>query len=120
MPVQEYFNPKLEEFEIVTIKPKRFKTKIAQTSLSAYSEVLEHLGEKQQRVFEAIRILKKCNAKMIARKLNWEINCVTGRINELFNFGVIIKCGKFNCPIVMQEEKKARLTQFYMPFWRDY
>jgi hypothetical protein len=91
------------------------------TSLQAYAEVLENLGDKQQKVYSTIRTLKKCNAKMIARFLNWEINSITGRIDELCNkFGIIKRCGKFSCPIVMQEEGVTRLTQFYMPVWRDY
>jgi hypothetical protein len=119
--IQEQFNPKLETFEIVDIKPKKFKTNMAQTSLDAYAEVLGKLGEKQGKVYGALRVLKKANAKMIARFLHWEINCVTGRIDELCNkFGVIRRCGCYPCPIVIKEERKVRNTQFYMPTWRDY
>jgi len=94
--------------------------KVKPTSLLAYAEVLEHLGEKQQRVYEAIRFLRICNAKMISRHLHWEINCCTGRVTELNNFGIIRKYKKDICPISLKEEKKSRLTQFYMPVWRDY
>ena len=113
---QEYFNPKLENFEIVNIKPKKFKTKMQGTSLLAYSEVLEKLGEKQREVFRVIRELKSCNAKMIARKLGWEINCVTGRINELhYDFGIIYQHKIDICPITLKEKGIMRKTIFYKP-----
>jgi len=92
---------------------RKRKHKMMPTSLLAYAEVLENLGEKQSKVYAAIRELKSCNNKMIARKLNWNINCVTGRVNELRKLHIVMQDKKDNCPISLEEENKKRLTVFW-------
>lgn len=61
---------------------------IAQTSLLAYNSVQE-LGNKQAEVLYKIEELQPCSNKDIARSLRWEINRVTGRVNELAKKGLI-------------------------------
>ena len=61
---------------------------LANTSLLAYSTIQE-LGNKQMEVFEKIVELQPCSNKTIAEALNWEINRVTGRVNELAKKGLI-------------------------------
>lgn len=55
---------------------------IAITSRLAYDSVQE-LSNKQAEVLEKIEELQPCSNKEIAKALNWEINRVTGRVNEL-------------------------------------
>ena len=56
-----------------------------QTSLEAYFEAVQpDLNEKQKVVFEAIVFLGKASDQDIADYLQWTINRVTGRRNELF------------------------------------
>lgn len=55
---------------------------MSKTSLFAYNSIQE-LGNKQMEVFEKIVELQPCSNKTIAESLNWEINRVTGRVNEL-------------------------------------
>jgi DNA-binding MarR family transcriptional regulator len=55
---------------------------IAITSRLAYDSVQE-LSNKQAEVLEKIEELQPCSSKEIAKALNWEINRVTGRVNEL-------------------------------------
>ena len=59
------------------------KTKMRETSLLAYAEALEHLGENQQQVLITMRLLKTANNQMIAEKLGWQINSITPRVKEL-------------------------------------
>lgn len=61
---------------------------IAFTSRLAYESVQE-LGNKQAEVLEKIEELQPCSNKDIARSLKWEINRVTGRVNELAKKGLI-------------------------------
>ncbi len=61
---------------------------IAYTSALAY-ESLKNLGNKQTEVLYKIEELQPCSNKDIARSLKWEINRVTGRVNELAKLGYI-------------------------------
>ena len=61
---------------------------IAFTSKAAYDS-LQELGNKQAEVLEKIEELQPCSNKDIARSLKWEINRVTGRVNELAKKGLI-------------------------------
>lgn len=61
---------------------------LANTSLLAYSSIQE-LGNKQMEVYEKIVELQPCSNKTIAEALSWEINRVTGRVNELAKKGLI-------------------------------
>lgn len=62
---------------------------IRQTSLLAYADAKEGLGDKQKQVLEAIMTLGKCYDKQIADFLGWEINRITPRRKELFEAGKI-------------------------------
>lgn len=61
---------------------------IAFTSRLAYESVTE-LGNKQYEVLTKIEELQPCSNKKIAKALGWEINRVTGRVNELAKMGLI-------------------------------
>lgn len=60
----------------------------ALTSRLAYDSV-QHLGNKQIEVLEKIEEIQPCSNKQIAESLHWEINRVTGRVNELAKKGII-------------------------------
>ena len=68
---------------------KKKKHKIRDTSVKAFVEILEDLGLREMQVFQAIHSIQPCSDKMIAKYLNWKINCVTGRRNTLSEFNVI-------------------------------
>lgn len=61
---------------------------IARTSRLAY-ESLNDLGNKQTEVLIKIEEMQPCSNKQIAKALGWEINRVTGRVNELAKLGYI-------------------------------
>ena len=60
---------------------------VPQTQLDSFEKTLENLGSKQQLVLKAIDDLGMASNRMIAKKLGWEINRVTGRVSELVNLG---------------------------------
>ena len=63
---------------------------VAHTSALAYASI-DQLGHKQLEVLQKIEDIQPCSNKQIAKSLNWEINRVTGRVNELAKKG-FIKC----------------------------
>ena len=64
------------------------KTNMRQTSLDAYQK-LEKLAEKRRKVFDAIDFLgEACNLD-VAYHLQWSINRVTPRTNELVKMGLV-------------------------------
>ena len=62
---------------------------IQQTSLEAYKAILPELSNKQQEVVDVIEHHPGMSNHDIARFLNWEINTVTPRVNELREKGVV-------------------------------
>lgn len=54
-----------------------------QTSLMAYSEVSNNLGERQLLVYRGLKRMGCATNAMLSRILNIPINCVTPRIFEL-------------------------------------
>ena len=61
---------------------------VAYTSALAYASI-DQLGHKQMEVLMKIEEIQPCSNKQIARSLKWEINRVTGRVNELAKKGFI-------------------------------
>jgi predicted transcriptional regulator len=54
-----------------------------ETSLLAYQEVLETLGERQSQVYNALKYLKEADNLTISKYLNLPINSITPRTKEL-------------------------------------
>ncbi len=96
--IQVQFNPKLESFEIVNIKPKKYKTKILATSLLAYADILETLGERQIQVFRKLRELKFASNFQLSKALNLPVNRITPRIKEMRDWGIVMFYKKDICP----------------------
>ena len=61
---------------------------IAYTSVLAHNSI-QNLGSTQMEVLLKIEEIQPCSNKDIARALKWEINRVTGRVNELAKMGLI-------------------------------
>ena len=72
---------------------------IQQTSLSAYNEIKSTLGERQAQVYNILVRLVEATNKMISEKGNIPINCVTARIFELRELGLVKESYKDKCPI---------------------
>lgn len=80
---------------------------VRQTSLLAYVNALENLGQKQFTVLKAIDSLGVCNDKQIADYLNWPINRITPRRLELRKMGLIKEID------VRKDSDTGRKTIFY-------
>ena len=78
------------------------------TSLLAFAEVLENLGERQKVVYKALLELGSANNTMISNYLNIPINCVVPRVSELRLKGLVRKDRIDICPYT----KKATI------FWK--
>lgn len=60
------------------------------TSLTTYhSEIVPTLSDRHQRVMDALRYIGYFTNKELAEFLEWEINSVTPRVNELVKRGLI-------------------------------
>lgn len=77
---------------------RKAKHKTMPTSILAYTEVLENLGERQAQVYCVIRELKSCNNQMIANFLHLPINSITPRVNELRKQHIVMMDKKELCP----------------------
>jgi len=74
------------------------KHKMRDTSLLAWSEVMETLGDRQIVIYRALKQLKIANNTMLAEHLGLPINVVVPRIYELRKLGVVIFYKKDICP----------------------
>lgn len=72
---------------------------IQETSLLAYIEVLENIGQRQMQVYKIIEQHGPMSNTQISEKLYLPINCITGRTNELRKQKLIINSKKDICPI---------------------
>lgn len=70
--------------------------KYPKTQIESYEKTLESLGVKQAKVLQVVKNdLKMATNRMIAKKLGWEINRVTGRVSELVNRGLLVSAGTY-------------------------
>lgn len=74
------------------------KTNMNQKSLDAWKDIKDNVSKRQLEVLEAIVDLGTATNRMIARHLGWEINRVTGRVNELTNKGFVKVAGDYLDP----------------------
>ena len=77
---------------------RKAKHKTKPTSILAYCDILENLGERQIEVYRAILDLKSCNSTMISKHLDLKISSVTGRVHELRQYGIVMQEKKDLCP----------------------
>jgi len=66
------------------------KTKMRATSLVAFTDILESIGERQMQVLKAFRQIQPATNLMISKHLNLPINCITGRCSELRKMHIIM------------------------------
>jgi len=70
------------------------------TSLDTYIDIKPYLGEKQQRVYDAIKLLGSATDLEITRYLCLkDPNQVRPRRNELMHLSTIVECEKRKCSI---------------------
>jgi len=72
---------------------------VQQTSLEAFEEVRQNLGERQRQVFEILKEIQPATNTMIAHYLRLPINCITPRIFELRQKNLVEMSHIDKCPI---------------------
>lgn len=93
---------------------KKYKTKMRSTSIEAFVSILEKLPKCRMKVFKAMKkINKPCSNYMISKHLNWPINRITGRTNELRKLGMVVFHHKEIC-----QETKAKVDYWVIPAWQ--
>ena len=84
------------------------KTKMRVTSLEAFAYVLQTIGDRQMQVLKAIRKIEPCSNTMLSKELRLPINCITGRVKELRDYGII----------VMDKTDVCQFTNKRVTYWR--
>lgn len=72
---------------------------IQDTSRLAFSDIKPELGERQQKVLEVVHLHGPMTNSEIAEKLDWSINTVTPRTNELVKRRKLVQFEKRYCSI---------------------
>ena len=82
---------------------------VSQTSITAYiQEVLPSLGDRQKKVYYALKRLVYASNSMIAQHLGWSINRVTPRVYELRQKGLVEEYAVLPCVITKRKVKYWR------------
>ena len=82
---------------------------IQQTSLDAYQEAIVTARNNRDIIYNTLRAMGEANNLMIARRLNWPINRVTPRMNELVKAGYVEESYRDKCPYT------GKTTIFWRP-----
>ncbi len=67
---------------------------VAETSKQAYKKVNHKLGRMQSKVYKALKELGRATDLQLADFLDLPINEVTGRRNELVDYGMVVESGR--------------------------
>jgi len=70
---------------------------VRDTSILAYTDIKPELGDRQQKVYDAIKKLGCPTNLEISKYLKIPINSITPRTNELVEQGLVVLCEKRPC-----------------------
>ena len=73
----------------VVAGPRKRKKGVQPTSLEAFMSIRDELGPKQQIVLKALEIVGHASNKELVTLVGWPINCITPRILELREMGLV-------------------------------
>lgn len=71
---------------------------VRDTSRQAFASIVPIMGERQAQVYAALTHENLTNNEL-AHRLRMPINCVTPRVHELRNMGMVEEAGKRHCHI---------------------
>lgn len=78
-------------------------TRVADTSVEIYRRIRPRLDTKRRQVYAVLKSATQAGFDMtdkeLSRALHWEINCVTGRRDELVKAGLVILNQKRRCGV---------------------
>ena len=82
---------------------------VADTSLQIYRQIQPTLGTKRAQVLKVLRSATQAGFDMtdkeLSRALHWEINCITGRRDELVKLGLVVLNQKRGCGVTGNRAK---------------
>jgi predicted transcriptional regulator len=85
---------------------------IQETSLTAFKEIIEELGDRQLQVLNAIKQIQPCTNSMIANYLMLPINTITPRCLELRNKKLVTYSHTDKCPITSRNALYWKTTKY--------
>lgn len=91
---------------------------VAETSKQAYDSIKEKLGKNQQIVLGTIAIHEPVSNEKLAYILGWEINRITGRVNELEKAGKIEKSEKYGFSKAGRKVKQWQVKREVKPEYK--
>lgn len=72
---------------------------IQPTSRQAYDSIRDSLGDRQKKVLSMLDMSQGLTNRELAHLLNWPINTVTPRVNELVRHGLVQEDCKRKCSL---------------------
>ena len=72
---------------------------VTETSIEAYQDIYDTLGERQQQIYDGFLGNGSCTNLELSHLMQIPINCVTPRTNELVKRGLIVEDCKRECNI---------------------
>ena len=86
-------------------------------SLLAYEKIIPELGERQLKVYNAIKKLEYCTNAMIAKELNLPINTITPRTHELRHKEIngiflVVRSHISRCPVTKNVAQYWKIQTF--------
>lgn len=82
-----------------------------ESSTATIADIVNSLPNKRHQVYLMLKDLGAANNMILARKLGWPINQVTGRVNELVKFELIEMDSYRSCPITKRTTMFWRVKQ---------
>jgi len=83
---------------------------VQETSLRAFEEVKQTLGNRQRLILNSLKTLKVANNQMLSRFLKKPINTITPRVNELRDMKLVTFSHEGSCPITKRNTMFWKLT----------
>jgi len=90
-------------------------SQVADTSLQIYRQIQPTLGTKRAQVLKVLRSATQAGFDMtdkeLSRALHWEINCITGRRDELVKLGLVVLNQKRSCGVTGNRAKSWKVKE---------
>ena len=88
-------------------------SQVADTSLEIYRHIQPTLARRRTQVLEVLRSATQAGFDMtdkeLSRALHWEINCITGRRDELVKLGLVVLNQKRSCGVTGNRAKSWKV-----------
>jgi len=90
-------------------------SQVADTSVEIFRSIQPVLARKRAEVYEVLRSATRngfdMTDKELSRALHWEINCITGRRDELVKLGLVVLNQKRSCGVTGNRAKSWKVNE---------